>query len=461
MALTFAVAASTKSERELESRYSAEAKSAFQSGNYARAVTCYERLAATSSEPEPRFRLALAADAMGDRARATSVILSLAPDDLSPDVAKGYAPAHYWRARQLLALSSAPRGAIAVAEMHLLQAIAGDLDEKDAAHGLLGQLYLTYNRNNSSNRLEQAEFHLTKAAATRPIFRLALARTFALRGNTVRAKQEAELASRFFRDRAREDSTNITARLAWAEATSFLEDYLGAVTILEEGLQGTGDAVYRLALAKVYLGWHDLRKKQPTVTPAELLVLLDKGLTYDTANKELLNRLLDLLRVGGPESEKARAFFTQLLAKGGTALASIHFALAIDARLRNDADDEKLHLEQAFRLDSKTGIIANNLAWVLSQPPNPDLNRALALIDAAIEREPTHRTYRDTRGHIYLSLHRWQDALADLELVLTTAPDTPGLHDALADAYAHVGNAGLAAKHRKLAGEPAAKGAIE
>jgi Tfp pilus assembly protein PilF len=350
---------------------------------------------------------------------------------------------------------------IAIAEMHLLQAIAGDLEEKDAAHGLLGQLYLTYNRSNSANRLEQAEFHLTKAAATRPIFRIALARTFALRGNTVRAKQEAEVAARFFRDRAREDSTNTTARLAWAEATSFQEDFPSAVTILEDGLQGTGDAVYRLALAKVYLGWHDVRKKQATATPAELLVLLDKGLNQDSANKDLLNRLLDLLRVGGPESETARAFLRQLLAKGGTALASIHFALAIDARLRDNSADEKFHLEQAFRLDPKTGIIANNLAWVLSQPPNPDLNRALALIDTAIEREPTHRTYRDTRGHIYLSLHRWQEALVDLELVLTTAPDTPGLHDALANAYERVGKADLAAEHRKLAGNPAAKGAIE
>src|SRR5262245_38535905 len=80
--LTVAIAASTKSDRELNARYLAEGKAAFQSGDYPRAITCYERLAATSNEPEPRFRLALAVDAKGDRARATSIIRTLAPEDV-------------------------------------------------------------------------------------------------------------------------------------------------------------------------------------------------------------------------------------------------------------------------------------------------------------------------------------------------------------------------------------------
>src|SRR5580698_10207725 len=53
---------------DLESRYLNEAKSAFQAKEYARALTCYERIAPTSVDnPDVLYRLALTAEAMGDR----------------------------------------------------------------------------------------------------------------------------------------------------------------------------------------------------------------------------------------------------------------------------------------------------------------------------------------------------------------------------------------------------------
>jgi tetratricopeptide (TPR) repeat protein len=444
------IASWTGSDRELQARYLSEGKAAFEAKDYAQAMTCYERAIPGSRDPEPVYRLALTAEALGDVGRAANLMRSITPVD-----GAGYAPAHYWIARKLLAAAPG-RGTRDAAEEHLLKALAGDLDDKPAAHGLLGQLYLSMYRpaDESTNRLTEAESHLAKAVVTHPIFRLPLARTFAARGNAARARQEAELAVRFFRDRARADSANLTARLAWADATTFLEDYAGAVSVLEEGLATTGDPSYRVAAARVYLAWFDVRRKQPATATDELLGLLDKGLTNDPANRDLLNRLLDLLRVGGPDADRARATLQSLLARGGSGGAHIHFALAVDARLRGDAAAEVLHLEQAHRLDPKMPLIANNLACVLSKPPTPDLPRALTLANLAVERDPANPAFRDTRGRILLAQQNWSEALVDLEMTLAKAPETPGLHRALADVYAHLGQPGLATEHRKLAGPP-------
>ena len=88
---------------------------------------------------------------------------------------------------------------------------------------------------------------------------------------------------------------------------------------------------------------------------------------------------------------------------------------------------------------------------MLSQPPHADLPRALGLANVAVEREPSNVNYRDTRGRILLSIGRWQEALADLEAVLTKAPATDGLHAALAEVYEKLGVQALAEEHKRLA----------
>src|SRR5438445_652901 len=76
----------------------------------------------------------------------------------------------------------------------------------------------------------------------------------------------------------------------------------------------------------------------------------------------------------------------------------------------------RTHLEQAFRLAPQEGLVANNLAWLLAQPPSPDLPRALALIDSVLARWPDQPNYLETRGQILVKLQRWNEALADLEM---------------------------------------------
>lgn len=450
--LALAVVCATQSPRELQARYLAQGKGAFQAKDYPRAMTCYERVAPVADDPDAYYRLALAAEATGDLGRAAALMRGLAPEPKAGDKA-GYAPAHYWWARKLLAASAEQRpdgelrGLRSRAEAHLVRAVDGDLGtDRSAALGLLGKLYL------ADRRFADAERCLAQAAPSVPLLRLDLARLHLAkeRPDPDRARAEAGLAAKHFGERAKADLNNHPARLAWADSTALLEDFPGATTILEEGLAATGAPIFRAALAKAHGGWHDLRKKQGAPV-GELLALLNKGLGYESGNRDLLDRMLAHLRVGGADADEAREALRGTLAKGTTASAHVHFALAVDARMRNDGAAEKLHLELALAADPKAASVANNLAYVLAQPPNPDLPRALATVNLALAREPTNPVFLDTRGHIYLGLKRWTEAATDLEAALARAPELDGVHAALATAYENLGQPEQAAKYRQQA----------
>src|SRR5262249_7916550 len=168
-------------------------------------------------------------------------------EELAPLDRLGYGPAHLWRAVQLLRGGKPSPRERQAAESHLLHALDGEPEDREAAHALLGELYL------AGGQLDPAEPHPLKAVKTKPHLRLRLAVLYALKGNKERARSEAQLAVNFYRARSQVDVANHPARLQWADATVFLEDFPGAVAILEEGLSATHEPVYRQALASVYL----------------------------------------------------------------------------------------------------------------------------------------------------------------------------------------------------------------
>jgi tetratricopeptide (TPR) repeat protein len=430
----------TAPAQELETRYFDQAKALYKAKDYAGSMTCYDRLASLGeNRPDILYGLALSAGAAGQTGRAVVVMNALAPPD-----EPGYAPAHVWQARRVLAAPAPSPEARRSAEVHLLKALDGELEDRDAAHALLGELYL------SAGQLDQAEPHLTKAVGTRPHLRVRLAQLYALRGDKERARGEAQLAISYFRPRAANDLKDRQSRLFWAEATAFLEDFPGAATVLQEGLNATDDPVYRVALAGVYVVWSDAMGRDPKAKPGDQLALVETGLRYDPTNVGLLNRLLTAIQVKGPTADKARDSLERLLASG-KAPASVHFALGLDAWQRGKADEARMHLERAIELAPLTPAIANNLAWVLASSEPADLPRALELSNLAIEHAPREMNFRDTRGRIYAKMGRWKESLNDLEAALAAAPNDPQLHSGLAEVYEHLGSPEMAAQHKRLA----------
>src|SRR5205823_4094587 len=106
-----------------------------------------------------------------------------------------------------------------------------------------------------------------------------------------------------------------------------------------------------------------------------------------------------------------------LLAKGQGSV-SLNLVLGIDAFERGKLDQAKQYLEQAYKLDPAGPVLANNLAWVLAHTNPPDLDRALAIINTVIERQPKDARFRETRGQVLAKIGRWHEAITDLQAAL-------------------------------------------
>ncbi len=446
--VALAVARLSLPAQDLAARYQDRATAARKARDFATALVCYQRLAEIGNDrPENLYEMAVALAAQGQPERAFEVMNQLAPVDRT-----GYSPAHFWQALYHWKGGLGNPQHRKKAEEHLERALAAGLPDADAAHGLLGELYAQW------GPAAKAEPHLERAVRSRPHVRLRYAQVLAAQGKKARAAEEGKLAANFFAVRARADAANKAARIAWADCVTFLEDFPQATTILADGLNLSGDADYRAALARVCAAWHDYLARTAPDDVARQWELLERGLKFDSTNVALLDRLVRLLGKGGDDTGKARAVMRKVLAEG-TATATSHFLLGMDAWQRGDRHEAEVHWARANELNPNLPVVANNLAWLLAHTARPDLPRALSLINRVIEQFPQEPTYRDTRAHVYLKMGRGRDALGDLEWVLQHHPAFPGVHASLAETYAQLGMVAQAAEHRRMAEARAKKAA--
>jgi tetratricopeptide (TPR) repeat protein len=435
--------------QDVEARYLERATAAMASKDYATAATCYERLAARTDErPDVLYGLALAEANAGHRPRAAALMAELAPAERT-----GYGPAHLWWAKQLLFQNRPTDEAFTMAGVHLHRALEIGVDDRadrDSVHALLCEVYL------HEKQYDQAEQHLLYAVKSRPQLRMRAAHLYALRGDLERARREASMAVDFFHNRVKADLTDHVSRLAWADSLTFLDKFIEAVAVLEEGFALSKEPIYRAAQARVHLAWVNALDRDTTATPAAKLSVIEKGLSCDPNNAALLEKLLATASPKGQDGDKARAALQSLLANGQGS-AAVHFALGVDALQRGETAQAQVHWEQANRLAPGMPIVANNLAWMIAHQPSPDLDRALSLVEMALKQNPDHANFRHTRGHILAGLKRWKDALPDLEAALPKYGNDAELHHTLAEVYAHLGVPAMEAEHKRLAVAKAAR----
>ncbi len=441
LSLAVGWAAAMTTPDQIHAAYTDEAWRAARAGQHQVAKLCFERLAlAPDSTAETRFNLARSLEVLGDQRRAESVL-----DELAPPDRPGYPAAQLRLAQILLNEKPTPLRALWEAERHLRQALAGERTSV-AANTLLAQILV------ATGRPEQAPPFLYRAVTERPELRITLARVYRVVNQPDSARYEATLAIREFRRRSEASPDDPEARMRWAEAAAFLEDFATAADVLKQGWQRTNDPRYRATLASLYAVWAGTLKDDPKAEPGSRIALLEHGLRWDPTSKDLLGQFTRMLQTGGAEAERARAMLRNLLAKGEDR-AGVHFVLGVDAWLRARLDEARLHFEQADRLAPGSPDIVNNLAWALIRTEPPDLQRALALANLAVERQPDNPLFHGTRGVALARLGRWKEALPDLEAALPASPRDAELHQALADTYEHLGLAEMAAAHRKqLAG---------
>ena len=431
---------------DIEQRYAEQGAAAFQNKDFALALTCYERASNQGGHrPDVLYHLALASEAAGLPDRAVLLMNRLAPAG-----SQGYGEAHLWQALRLLRSAPQTEDDARKATDHLLRALQGEIKDRQLAHVLLGELYF------AAGKLDLAQTHLSKGLQSRPVTRLRLARLYELRGDRERARREAVIAAEHFMARTKKDLNDHFARLAWAEAVAFLEQFADAATILEEGWAISQKAEFRVALGMVYASWCDYQVRVKGGKDHDQLTLVQKGLSYDPSNTALLNRLLKVLTAGGPDADKARSTLQSMLARG-EAPGVVHFALGVDAWHAGQRQRAQLHWERATELAPYLTLATNNLAMLLMEGDPPQLPRALQLINLVLDKAPDNPNFRDTRGRIYAKMGKWREALDDLEAALTAAAANPSLHRCLASVYDHLGDQHMAAEHRRQADELTAR----
>ncbi|HEX5271846.1 MAG TPA: tetratricopeptide repeat protein [Gemmataceae bacterium] len=408
--------------------------------DYQTARTCYDRLTVLEeNNPKNRWGLALAADALGERDECDALL-----QDLAPPGQIGYGPAHLLAAEHLLRRPKPTEEDQREAERHLLWAVKA-LPESDEPPLALARYYLGRGKTNL------AEPYLAQVVWKHPELHLSLAWVYVGRGDKEKARRHATEAVRYYRGQVEDDPEKQALRFFWAEALGLLGDHAEAVAVLKRGLEQTGAPPFRKALAQAYAALAEAMGRDRKAPVAGRLNLLGVALTYDSENVPALTQLLALSRGAGDDGAKGRAALEAALARGQSSPV-VHLVLGLDAWKNAQNDKALLHMEQAYKLSPKgSPIVANNLAWLLATGPEPDLERALVLVESALKSQPNNLAIRDTRGRILARMGRWKEALVDLELALPALPDDRELHGVLADVYEHLGNPSLAAEHRRLA----------
>jgi predicted Zn-dependent protease len=167
--------------------------------------------------------------------------------------------------------------------------------------------------------------------------------------------------------------------------------------------------------------------------------------------------LLEALAVAaagvGPPAAAARVAAERRIAAGGPTAVGLQLALGIEARKHGNVIEARRLIGAAYRADPKWPVVANTLAGLLIQDPDPDPDRALTIIDAALRDRANDAGFRSTRGQVLVRLGRWQEAVRDLEFALPRVPPNRETHQALARAYRGMNLTSLADTHERKAAE--------
>jgi tetratricopeptide (TPR) repeat protein len=429
--------------RDLISRYDLAVERTL-AGDDLVSAKVYVRKLVLLDEPGPRTRYALArlAEHEGDLPRASRLM-----SDLAPHPGSGHPAAHFWVAKRLLdqhARRSPGQPDASREVIHHLEQSLPSPDNRQQAHEWLAELY------RARGDADQAAKYLEEAAPQRPELYLQLAEVQLSRQDNVRFQKAVKQALDYFQSRVAADAKDVPARISWARVCSLDGKLDEAEKILQDALTVSDDASLHQSLTQVYLAMADRLDAHDLRELSQRLELLGKALRVSPDHPEVVNRLAMFVRYSGPSADAVREQLRDLLAEGQLP-ATVHLLLGSTAAAEGRWDEARLHLEQAYRLDSRLPALLNHLAWASTQGETPDLERALRLSDEAVKLAADEPELRATRGRILARLQRWQDALTDLEAVLADSGRQGGLHAVLAEVYSALGDSEMAERHRTLA----------
>ncbi|MDG1874881.1 MAG: hypothetical protein P8J27_13280, partial [Mariniblastus sp.] len=112
------------------------------------------------------------------------------------------------------------------------------------------------------------------------------------------------------------------------------------------------------------------------------------------------------------------------------------------------------HIEKAYELDPRFGVVANNLAWFLvNDTENPDLDRAFELSSEVVKRFPNNPAMLDTHATVLMKQEKYDEALVHFEKALAVIRDKKIMHTKLAFVYEKLGMDDMKEVHLRKAAQ--------
>ena len=386
---------------------------------------------------DAQYLLAVLFDELGQKERAAALLRIIAPDD-----SKGNQDAHRRLAIILANQTTFQSNPADIKRLywHLTAAKGDGTPEMELAWG---QYSLAVGDLTSARR------HLEVAVKAFPEIWQTLGVIEVAVGNNDIATAHFQRSAEHLSEKLRNDPKDESSRVDYAQVLMKLGRLDEARIILEQGKLLNPDGKWSWLLASLAVSYHDLNAS--TGKPiSELLSYLDRALTYDPNHGPALNRLMAYAKADVSGNVALKTVLARVIAEGEQP-ALAHLAMGNLCWLEDDQKAALFHFERATEIRSDAAVILNNLAWLISHDEvTPDFDRAMALINSALEQTPEDPRFLDTRGTIYFLTKNWKPALTDLERALSGVRDKRAVHDKLAIIYQELGMKEISEQHKLL-----------
>jgi tetratricopeptide (TPR) repeat protein len=210
----------------------------------------------------------------------------------------------------------------------------------------------------------------------------------------------------------------------------------------------------KLFLSAVFVKMYNFYQRETGLkTPNEAaqgFLYLQSALESAPDSPVALVHLVEFARTSPERTTVAREALRKLISQGN-ASAMAHFALGTIESLAGNDELALLNMRQGLAIDPKLAVLANNVAAMISEKQDADLQSALQLANQAIDTSPNVHDYLDTRAGIHFKMNNLADAAIDYQRALELAPDPRPYQLKLAELYDKMGDKELAAQYRESA----------
>ncbi len=430
-------------DRTLAARYRKAGFDALRKDDAETAAIYFKRMGRLDArDAEGRYGMALAAEKLGNLPLAHRLMVGLA-DEETP-----YPLAHSWLAEQILKAKSKKLSDDDYWQVRRhLEAATSDPASRTKSHAILGAMLL------SRNEPHEAIPHLKQVVTSRPELRIPLAEALSAIGEHEHARAEVDRALTHFRAQSLASPDNADCVLIRVQCELMSGDKATAERVLKKALvRFPEDARFTKTLQEMHLTSCDNAINDRNFDLA--LRHLNEALNLRPESVGLLERFTILAGGSSPAADMALNALQDVVATG-RAPAATHLAIG-GAFVRRDQIQEAIpHFEAGLRHNPNSVALLNNLAWCLSKEDRGDNERALQLIDLALQKTELTPSMRaeamETRGQILVRLQRYAEALVCLEQALPRLANKTPAHAALSVVYEELGEEALARTHRTKA----------